>query len=174
MKRIETMKCKYPILFWIGWVAIAVWMVMCVANYAFGYTLIEQPRWDDVGGFLLILGMFLMFRSLDWCEVEFFVFVKHPGRLRKIGYDYVFMFMVFLGLDIIQIELLQNTLVILALGIYLYDMLKLIGFHWTRITSAILATVVASLMSCNHYSVWRTLLFRAESAPEKGPGEKGF
>lgn len=130
MKRIETMKCKYPILFWIGWVAIAVWMVMCIANYAFGYTLIEQPRWDDVGGFLLILGMFLMFRSLDWCEVEFFVFVKHPGRLRKIGYDYVFMFMVFLGLDIIQIELLQNTLVILALGIYLYDMLKLIGFHW--------------------------------------------
>ncbi|MBR1682884.1 MAG: hypothetical protein IJ700_05960 [Bacteroidaceae bacterium] len=125
MKRIETMKCGYPIMFWIGWIAIAGWMVMSVSNYAFGYSLVEQSRLDDVGSFLLILGMFLMFRSLDWSEVEYFIFVKHPGRLRKIGYDYVFMFMALVGIDLIKIEFLHNTLVILALGIYLYDMFKL-------------------------------------------------
>lgn len=133
MKRIETMKCRYPIVFWIGWIAIAAWMVMSVLNYAFGYSLVEQSRWfDSVGAFLLILGMFMMFRSLDWSEVEYFIFVKHPGRLRKIGYDYVFMFMALIGLDIIRIELLHNTLVMLALGIYLYDMFKLVDFHWPR------------------------------------------
>ncbi|MBR1799905.1 MAG: hypothetical protein IJ767_00195 [Bacteroidaceae bacterium] len=45
--------------------------------------------------------------------------------MRKIGYDYVFMFMALVGIDLIKIEFLHNTLVILALGIYLYDMFKL-------------------------------------------------
>ena len=77
MKRIETMKCRYPIMCWIGWIAIAAWMAMSVLNYAFGYSLVEQSRWfDNVGAFLLILGMFMMFRSLDWSEVEYFLFVK--------------------------------------------------------------------------------------------------
>lgn len=128
MKRIETMKCRYPILFGIGWVAIALWMVLAIINYAFGYTLIVQADLDSYGSFLLVLGMFVMFRSLDWSEVEYFFFVKHPGRLRKIGYDYVLMFMVIVISYEIHIEFLRNTLVMTSLAIYLYDMLKLVGF----------------------------------------------
>lgn len=127
MKRIETMKCRYPILFGIGWVAIALWMVLAIINYAFGYTLIVQADLDSYGSFLLVLGMFVMFRSLDWSEVEYFFFVKHPGRLRKIGYDYVLMFMVIVMSYEIHIEFLRNSLVMTSLAIYLYDMLKLVG-----------------------------------------------
>ena len=127
MKRIETMKCRYPIVFWIGWSAIAVWMALSIVNYAFGYKLLCQSDLDCFGFFLLILGMFAMFRSLDWSEVEYFFFVKHPGRLRKIGYDYVLMFVI-LVVGPLGIEILKNTLVITSLAIYLYDMLRLIGF----------------------------------------------
>ena len=130
MKRIDTMKCRYPIVFWIGWGAIAVWMVLAIINYAFGYTLLWQSGLDNYGFFLLVLGMFVMFRSLDWSEVEYFFFVKHPGRLRKIGYDYVFMFVVIITCDSIDIEFLRNTLVMTSLAIYLYDMLRLIGLSW--------------------------------------------
>ena len=128
MKRIETMKCRYPIVFWIGWIAIAVWMALSIANYAFGYTLFKLRVLDGCGYFMIILGMFAMFRSLDWSEVEHFFFVKHPGRLRKIGYDYVLMLMILIMGSEINIEMLRNTLVMLSLAIYLYDMLRLIGF----------------------------------------------
>ena len=128
MKRIETMKCRYPIVFWIGWSAIAVWMALSIVNYAFGYSFITQSVLDNYGFFLLVLGMFAMFRSLDWSEVEHFLFVKHPGRLRKIGYDYVLMLMILIIGSEISIEMLRNTLVMLSLAIYLYDMLRLIGF----------------------------------------------
>lgn len=128
MKRIETIKCRYPIVFWIGWSAIAVWMALSIANYAFGYSFITQSVLDNYGFFLLVLGMFAMFRSLDWSEVEYFFFVKHPGRLRKIGYDYVLMLMILIIGSEISIEMLRNTLVMLSLAIYLYDMLRLIGF----------------------------------------------
>ena len=127
MKRIETMKCRYPIVFWMGWIAIAVWMALSITNYAFGYSLITQSVLDSYGFFLLVLGMFAMFRSLDWSEVEYFFFVKHPGRLRKIGFDYVFMFVIFV-VGPLGIEILKNTLVMASLAIYLYDMLKLIGY----------------------------------------------
>ena len=130
MKRIETMKCRYPIMFWIGWVAITVWMVVVSMNYAFGYSLLEQTRWDDYGFFLLALGMFMMFRSLDWSEVEYFFFVKHPGRLRKIGYDYVFMCVTLMIMVFMNKELLRNVCVMLSIGIFQYDMLRLIGFRW--------------------------------------------
>jgi hypothetical protein len=132
MKRIETMKCRYPILFWIGWVSIAAWMVLAIINYAFDYTLLRQSDLDSYGFFLLIFGMFVMFRSLDWSEVEYFFFVKHPGRLRKIGYDYVLMFVVIAMSYEIQIELLRNILVMTSLAIYLYDMLRLVGFRSTK------------------------------------------
>lgn len=126
MKRIETMKCRYPIVFWIGWIAIAVWMALSIANYAFGYSFITQSVLDNYGFFLLVLGMFAMFRSLDWSEVEYFFFVKHPGRLRKIGYDYVLMFVI-LVVGPLGIEILKNTLVMTSLAIYLYDMMRLAG-----------------------------------------------
>lgn len=132
MKRIETMKCRYSILFWIGWVSIAAWMVLAIINYAFGYILIKQIDLDSYGFFLLVLGMFVMFRSLDWSEVEYFFFVRHPGRLRKIGYDYVLMFVVVVMSFGIYIEFLKNTLVMTSLAIYLYDMLKLVGFRSTK------------------------------------------
>lgn len=132
MKRIETMKCRYSILFWIGWVSIAAWMVLAIINYAFGYILIKQIDLDSYGFFLLVLGMFVMFRSLDWSEVEYFFFVRHPGRLRKIGYDYVLMFVVVVMSFGIYIEFLKNTLVMTSLAIYLYDMLKLVGFCSTK------------------------------------------
>ena len=128
MKRIETMKCRDPFVFWIGWSAIAVWMALSIANYAFGYTLFKLRVLDGCGYFMTILGMFAMFRSLDWSEVEHFLFVKHPGRLRKIGYDYVLMLMILIMGSEISIEMLRNTLVMLSLAIYLYDMLRLIGF----------------------------------------------
>lgn len=125
MKRIETMNCRYPILFWIGWVAIALWMLMATTNFLFGYTPIHQMNLDSTGVFLILMGMFFMFRSLDWSEVEYFFFVKHPGRLRKIGFDYVFMSMYIFLFYLITIELLRNILVMFSLGMYLYDMLKL-------------------------------------------------
>ena len=129
MKRIEKMNCRYPFLFWMGWGAIALWMLMATTNYLFGYTLILQWILDAWGFFLIVMGMFAMFCSLDWSKVEYFFFVKHPGRLRKIGYDYVFMFMCCCALSLIEVELLRNILVMFSLGMYLYDMLKLAEMH---------------------------------------------
>ena len=42
MKRIETLKCNHPRLFWVSWDAILLWMVTVTINYASGYTLIDQ------------------------------------------------------------------------------------------------------------------------------------
>lgn len=128
MKRIETMKCRYPTMFWIGWVSIALWMVFAIMNHALGNIFINKSDLNSYGFFLIVLGMFAMFRSLDWGEMEYFFFVKHPGRLRKIGYDYVLMFVIYLGP--VKIEPLMNTVFMISLVIYLYDMLKLSGLNW--------------------------------------------
>ena len=74
MKRIETMRCEFPILFWMGWGAIVLWMLMATTNYLFGYTLIYQRILDSWGFFMIFMGMFAMFCSLDWSEVESFFF----------------------------------------------------------------------------------------------------
>lgn len=124
MKRIETLKCNHPRLFWVSWDAILLWMVTVTINYASGYTLIDQFLLDVLGFLLLPTSMFFMFSSLDWREVENFAFFLHPGRLRQIGFDYLAMFiLLFFFREFI--EWLRNVLIILALAKYLYDMIML-------------------------------------------------
>lgn len=162
MKRIETMRCEFPILFWMGWGAIVLWMLMATTNYLFGYTLIYQWILDGWGFFMFFMGMFAMFCSLDWSEVESFFFVRHPGRLRKIGYDYVFMFICFWALSLIEVELVRNILVMFSLGMYLYDMLKLAEMHVEGKDNKLLS--------------WQQFVMTLKSlvSPKERLGRKGF
>lgn len=124
MKRIETLKCNHPRLFWVSWGATLLWMVTVTINYASGYTLIFQYLLDDLGFLLLPTGMFFMFSSLDWREVENFAFFLHPGRLKQIGFDYLAMFILLCFFREFT-EWLRNALIMLSLTKYLYDMIKL-------------------------------------------------
>ena len=128
MKRIETLKCNHPRLFWMSWGTILLWIVAITFCFCFDSFYLGLLLLSAIGYLLLPTSMFLMFCSLDWREVENFAFFLHPGRLRQIGLDYFAMFIILCFLIFVT-EWLGCTLTMLSLAKYLYDMIKLVDLR---------------------------------------------